>query len=92
MTLFSVITFAQSKISGNVYNENSLPVNFANIVLMSADSSFVSGTITDENGKFSIEKNPKVKFLTVSCIGYETKFLSIDENQNTILVTLTKKY
>ena len=54
LTLFSAATFAQSKLSGVVFDENSSPVSFANIVLTAADSSFVSGTITDENGKFSI--------------------------------------
>jgi len=62
LTLFSAATFAQSKISGGVYSENSSPVNFANIVLMSADSSFLSGTITDENGKFSVEKKKRKIF------------------------------
>ena len=85
LTLLCVKTFAQM-ITGGVYNENSLPVNFANVILSAADSSFVSGTITDENGKFSIEKNDKAKFLTVSCLGYETKVLSVNENLEKIIL------
>ena len=61
LTLASVATFAQSKISGVVLGEDNSPVQFANVVLMAADSTFVGGTITGEDGKFSIEKNPKAK-------------------------------
>lgn len=88
LTLLSVKTFAQM-ITGGVYNENSSPVIFANVVLSAADSSFVSGTITDENGKFSIAKNPKAAFLTVSCLGYETKILSFGDNLEKIILKVS---
>ena len=88
VVFFSVTTFAQT-ITGVVFSENNSPVSFANAVLMAADSSFVSGTITDENGKFSIEKNDKAKFLTVSCLGYKTKILSFDDNLEKIILKVS---
>ncbi|MBR6279551.1 MAG: carboxypeptidase-like regulatory domain-containing protein, partial [Bacteroidales bacterium] len=88
VVFFSVTTFAQT-ITGVVFSENNSPVSFANAVLMAADSSFVSGTITDENGKFSIAKNPKAKFLTVSCLGYETKILSVNDTFEKIVLKVS---
>ena len=85
LALWSVNTFAQM-ISGSICGENSSPVEFANVVLTAADSSFVSGTISDENGNFTIGKNPNAVFLTVSCIGYETKVLSLDDNLEKIVL------
>lgn len=86
LTLASVATFAQSKISGVVLGEDNSPVQFANVVLMAADSTFVGGTITGEDGKFSIEKNPKAKILAVSCIGYETATLGIGDDCSKIVL------
>ena len=78
LILFSVTSFAQT-ITGGIFAESGSPVSFANIVLMSADSVFLSGTITDEDGKFSIDKSQNAKFLSVSCLGYETKVLSVND-------------
>ncbi|MBR4625738.1 MAG: hypothetical protein IKO56_09420, partial [Alphaproteobacteria bacterium] len=50
---FNTTAFAQT-ITGGVFNEDLSPVSFANIVLMSADSIFIDGTITDQNGLFSV--------------------------------------
>lgn len=42
-------------ISGSLIDESGNPISFANVVLLNrCDSSFVQGTISDENGNFSI--------------------------------------
>jgi hypothetical protein len=51
--LVNFAAFGQT-ISGGVFAEDGLPVAFANVVLMAADSSYVDGTITDADGKFTI--------------------------------------
>ena len=86
LTLFSVTTFAQGKITGTVFDENAAPIPFANIVLMAQDSSFIDGTITDIDGKFSIDKIANTKFLTVSCLGYETKVFGIEESLEQVVL------
>ena len=86
LTLFSVVAFAQDRISGIVLDENSSPVGFANVVLMSADSVFINGTITDVDGKFSVDKNSAAKLLSVSCLGYETQVVDIQSNYFKILL------
>ncbi|MBR4678514.1 MAG: carboxypeptidase-like regulatory domain-containing protein, partial [Bacteroidales bacterium] len=85
VAFLSATSFAQT-ITGGIFAESGSPVSFANVVLMSADSVFLGGTITDENGNFSIEKNPKAKFLSVSCLGYETKILSVNDSFEKIIL------
>ena len=48
----SIHTYAQT-ISGRLVDEQNQPLQYANIVLLSLpDSTFVSGTISDEMGDF----------------------------------------
>lgn len=46
--------YSQKVISGNVTDINNKGVPHANVVLLSADSSFVNGSETDANGGFRI--------------------------------------
>ncbi|MBQ5453457.1 MAG: TonB-dependent receptor [Bacteroidales bacterium] len=85
VAFLSAASFAQT-ITGGIFAESGSPVSFANVVLMSADSVFLSGTITDENGKFSVEKSQNAKFLSVSCLGYETKILSVNDSFEKIVL------
>ena len=84
-TLFSADIFAQT-ITGGVFSENNSPVIFANVVLLTPDSVFVNGTITDENGHFSLNTDPKASIVSISCIGYETKTLNISDNLSKIIL------
>ncbi|MEM6698787.1 MAG: TonB-dependent receptor, partial [Bacteroidota bacterium] len=63
--------FAQ--ITGNILDEASNPVAYANILLLqSSDSLLAKGTLTDENGNFSIDGIEKGQYiLNVSFIGYQ---------------------
>lgn len=66
-------------ITGQVYDEDlSVPIEYANIVLRSQrDSSQVTGTITDNSGRFSLTGvRPGRYFLEVSFIGYRGKTVS----------------
>lgn len=79
ITLFILLSiplqglFAQS-VKGKVIDsttKEALP--FANIVILqAADSAFVTGTVTDDDGAFSMVFPPKESIIRVSLIGYET--------------------
>ncbi|NMM49038.1 TonB-dependent receptor domain-containing protein [Marinigracilibium pacificum] len=63
------------KLSGNVKDQNSQPVPFANVAILNAgDSSLVSGAVTNERGDFSIgsPKSSGKYMLRLSAIGFET--------------------
>ena len=46
MALASVEAMAQS-ITGKVVDESNLPMEFVNVVLQKADSTYITGTVTD---------------------------------------------
>ena len=61
--MLSLIVMAVSMqaqtLSGKLVDEKNAPLAYANVVLLQADSTFVSGTITDEMGDFRILKDEK---------------------------------
>ncbi|GAB4278860.1 MAG: TonB-dependent receptor [Marinilabiliales bacterium] len=68
------------QINGRVNDSlSNTPIEFANIALYNEDSVFQVGTITDNNGKFSITLSNKGKYkLIVSFIGYKSTILNIN--------------
>ncbi|MCF8371035.1 MAG: TonB-dependent receptor family protein [Bacteroidales bacterium] len=68
----------KGKITGTVFDKLlNKPIEYTNLVLYSAiDSSLVTGTISDENGNFQIEKVPYGKYyLVANFIGYQKKMI-----------------
>lgn len=75
MCLVTIASNAQC-ISGRVNDEHSQPMPFANVVLVNrADSSFIAGAVTKDDGTFSIDTYKKDGLLKVSCIGYMTRYI-----------------
>ena len=69
---FSVAN-AQFTVTGKLIDEKSQSLGFANIILNAADSSPVTGIITDKNGDFKLETDKNATyFITISMIGYQT--------------------
>lgn len=63
-------------ICGTVTDMQNQPIGFANIVLLSArDSSFIQGSISQEDGSFEIiAPSPNTYIIKVSSIGYQTTY------------------
>ncbi len=72
----AVATAQAQTITGKLPDENNTPLEYANIVLLApGDSAFVQGTVTNENGIFTLDKvNETTYILKASSIGYETVF------------------
>ena len=68
--------FAQTKVSGHVYDSNNQSIPFANVVLANS----TVGTITDENGKFYLESEEYHDAITVSFIGFETQTIPLEKS------------
>ncbi|MBQ4588631.1 MAG: carboxypeptidase-like regulatory domain-containing protein, partial [Bacteroidaceae bacterium] len=69
---------AQS-ISGKLVDEKNEPLTYANVVLLSMpDSTFVSGTISDEMGGFQLSKDEKGQLIRISSIGYATVYKKVN--------------
>ena len=76
---FGIIsTFAQTKVSGYVFDEFDEPVSFANVIFKGS----TQGTITDENGKFYMESEETWSALIVSFLGYETLNIPLAKKVN----------
>ncbi|WP_132217937.1 DUF5686 and carboxypeptidase-like regulatory domain-containing protein [Mariniflexile fucanivorans] len=73
-----ISTFAQTKVSGHVFDEDNQPVSFANVIFKGS----TQGTITDENGKFYMESTDTWTALTVSFLGYETLNVPLEKKVN----------
>ena len=72
LCLFSAGLSAQT-ITGKLVDEQNQPLPYANIVLLSLpDSAFVNGTISGEDGTFTLEATSKEQIIKISSIGYGT--------------------
>ncbi|MDR2949563.1 MAG: carboxypeptidase-like regulatory domain-containing protein [Prevotella sp.] len=95
LTAFFFITntlSAQSIIKGRVLDaEDKTPIEFANVVLMKQDSSYVSGINTNINGYFEIDNSfNKGEILSTSFIGYETAYQSVVGSENDSIIVFLK--
>lgn len=73
-------SYAQEILKGRVVDASGEPVPYANVALLSkADSTIVSGTVTGEDGTFSIASEED-RILMVAMLGYETMYLTPSEN------------
>lgn len=73
----SSLAIAQTDISGRVIDERSLPMPFVNVVLInSEDSTFIVGTVTNDDGRFHISSNVEEGVLKISSMGYKTKYVN----------------
>ena len=76
LTLFSLNSFktdAQAKISGQITDDKSKIVEFANVTLLKAkDSTLVKGALSDGSGSFEFEKIPLGEYIVnISQMGYK---------------------
>lgn len=61
-------------------------IEFASIRLLSAkDSTFVAGSSTNQNGRFSISAKPSKYIVKVSYLGYDDHTVDVNLNKNTSL-------
>lgn len=66
-------------LSGKLVDEKNEPLVYANVVLLSIpDSTFVSGTISDETGGFRLSKDEKGQLVRISSIGYATIYKKVN--------------
>lgn len=70
---------AANKITGKIIDEsNNQHIEYANVSLLTQDSTFITGVATDNGGGFLLkEVNDGDYILCISCVGYENSYLSI---------------
>ena len=77
MVFLAVATGYGREISGKVVGENDAPLDYVNVVLY-RDSFYITGTVTDDAGMFSISTDATGN-LTAKCsfVGYETHEVAV---------------
>ena len=64
------VSLSAQTVSGKLIDENSQPLPYANVVLLSLpDSAFVSGTISGEDGAFTLDATSQNQIVKISSIG-----------------------
>ena len=90
--LFMVVySHAQSTLNGIVENDEGIKLEYATVRLLTQDSIFVAGTITDTEGYYQFKINKGEYVLIVSMIGYKTQSMPIaiaSENTSVPLIKL----
>ncbi len=90
----SVFGYSQSKILGNVFDENGDAVPFANVLTLNpSDSSLVKGMVTDLEGHYIFENlKPGAYLLNITMLGYAAVYSPVEiksENEVIDLGTIT---
>ena len=76
MALVTVMTASAATFTGKVVDELGEPAAFANVVLLNAsDSVFVTGTVTDAEGLFTLTGDVAHPVIKVSYLGYKTRLI-----------------
>lgn len=78
--LLSVATYAQT-LTGKIIDQQNQPVPFANVIALDADSVFINGNVSGEDGIFRIEATKQAALLKVSYIGLEEQIIPIQEGK-----------
>ena len=77
--------------SGRVLDKNQNPISCAEIMLLTKDTLFISGTVADEKGDYTISEKDNGTLLKISSIGYKSKYLSLSGNTNNIILDEDEK-
>ena len=69
------VCLSAQTVSGKLIDENSQPLPYANVVLLSLpDSAFVNGTISGEDGSFTLQATSENQIVKIFSIGYKTVY------------------
>lgn len=89
MVFMTVPTVYSREISGKVVGENNTPLDYVNIILY-RDSTYITGTVTDQSGMFSIDTDATGNLLAkVSFVGYEPYQISVPISGEMGIINLT---
>jgi TonB-linked SusC/RagA family outer membrane protein len=82
LLLLSTISIAQNKtITGTVTGENNAPLSGASVTVKGS----TLGTVTNDQGKFTLSVPTSAQTLVISSVGYSPRELSIEDNMSVLL-------
>ncbi len=85
--LFCFTTYSQTTVTGNVVDNNSLPILGANVLVTGTSQ----GTVTDFDGNFTLTVNEEPPFtIEISSVGFESRTFEVTINDQVISAVLTE--
>ena len=79
--LLATFALQAQTFTGKVVDEKSQPLPYANVVLLSLpESAFVTGTVSDESGSFTLRSEKPDLLLRISSIGYATLYNKVEKS------------
>lgn len=78
--LIMVVGVKAQTISGMLIDEQHKPLPYANVILQTADSIYLAGTMTGLDGRFEFPLQEKAKLINFSYVGYITVVREISNN------------
>jgi len=76
--MMSLTTQAKTQdVGGRVIDQNGEPLGFVSVALLTADSTYIQGATSDENGVFMIQTTDACCILRLSFIGYRTQYMDV---------------
>ena len=76
--MMSLTTQAKTQdVGGRVIDQNGEPLGFVSVALLTADSTYIQGATSDENGAFMIQTTDACCILRLSFIGYRTQYVDV---------------
>ena len=84
--LLAALSFNASaqSMKGKVVDENNEPLAYASVMLQKADSSYISGTMTDTLGVFVLEPAGEASMIHIYYIGYESYVAPVRSDIGTV--------
>ena len=78
--MMSLTALAETQdVGGRVIDQNGEPLPFVSVALLTADSTYIQGATSDENGFFQIQTTDACCILRFSYIGYKTTFVNVSD-------------
>ena len=96
ITILILLSFIQTlqaqTVTGKVVNKELQPIEGATIVMQTIDSIYISASISDTDGTFTLKSQPEEYRLIIQHLLYETKQMTGKENDAGIIQLQSKDY
>lgn len=85
VVLLNIEAYGQHVYKGHVTNANNEPVEFANVLVETGDSSGVHGTVCDINGDFKLQSDKENPVVKISSVGYVSKIVALTGDTTNVI-------
>ena len=89
--ILSTIAVSAQSLRGKLIDQQNQPVPFANVLALDADSAFISGNVSAEDGTFQVTATKQASLLKISYIGYQEQIIPIQNKTDIGVIQLQEE-